>query len=767
MIINLQTYKSDLKSRVDYLLYGIENSRSSEKVDILYGDADLFLELSKLNPYKRKSYNYLISFAESKEELEKKLKEKGKTIEELFDEILDYLIYPYRREDLNIFAVGHSDTDNYHIHLTIENKHYALNRSLRIPLTELEVKLFLLLSEYFREKYDLEFHYEPISQGPVLNKKKKKILELKGLLKCKERDEFKEELTNHLLNLIFEGVITSREELVSYLKNDVGFKTRRKGRNYITIAVDGFRIRLKGGIYDEEHFRKVFEEVERNRERVREYKEELLREFEKRLRRIQEKRAELIRKYYRKSLKRNKEIFRKDLTEGAFENKGRNKNLEQDLNFGANNFISNDRNGDRVLHSKSISISLSNRSNRWREVLGGPGNNLQAERGKESVRTRRRTISNPSRNLAEEKLKRLEKFKELLKDIGKEELEIIKNIDPEEVFNILGISDYKKAPGGYYYLSSPLREDKNPSFVVFYGTKRNAWIYYDHGTGWSGTLIDLWQEIYGLSYEEAVKELREIFNVNLLKKEKLKVNSEFSLKEVEENKQKLKENLLKLKEKNRFQALDYSELKEKLAFKVLEVKNKVENEKLLAYLKERKIKKIPSWLKEIRFKSLSKNKVYYGLAVENVSGAYHVRNPYGKYVVFTAFNQENTFSLIKKKKRNKKVIIVEGLFDALSVEQMENFKDFDIIILNSVNNVKKLLESKVLKKYETVILALDDDEAGKKAEEILLKNVETFASYIGKLKYSEKDINEVLIKAGSISFEILREEEPLTFKMRM
>ena len=74
MIINLQTYKSDLKSRVDYLLYGIENSRPSEKVDILYGDADLFLELSKLNPYKRKSYNYLISFAESKEELEKKLK---------------------------------------------------------------------------------------------------------------------------------------------------------------------------------------------------------------------------------------------------------------------------------------------------------------------------------------------------------------------------------------------------------------------------------------------------------------------------------------------------------------------------------------------------------------------------------------------------------------------------------------------------------------------------------------------------------------------
>ncbi|MEO1923564.1 MAG: hypothetical protein ABGX25_03475, partial [Nautiliaceae bacterium] len=180
--------------------------------------------------------------------------------------------------------------------------------------------------------------------------------------------------------------------------------------------------------------------------------------------------------------------------------------------------------------------------------------------------------------------------KELLKEIRREELEIIKNIDPEEVFNILGISNYKKAPGGYYYLSSPLREDKNSSFVVFYGTKRNAWIYYDYATGWSGTLIDLWQELYGLSYEEAVKELREIFNVNLLEEEKLKINSELDLNKVKENKQKLKENVLKLKEKNKSQVLDYSELKEKLAFKVLEVKNNMENEKLLAYLKERKIK---------------------------------------------------------------------------------------------------------------------------------------------------------------------------------
>ncbi|MEO1923563.1 MAG: toprim domain-containing protein [Nautiliaceae bacterium] len=139
------------------------------------------------------------------------------------------------------------------------------------------------------------------------------------------------------------------------------------------------------------------------------------------------------------------------------------------------------------------------------------------------------------------------------------------------------------------------------------------------------------------------------------------------------------------------------------------------------------------------------------MAVENASGAYHVRNPYGKYVVFTAFNQENTFSLIKKRKRNKKVIVVEGSFDALSVEQIKDFEGLDIIILNSVN-VKKLLESKVLKNYKTVILALDNDEAGKKVEEILFEKMDKYVSSIEKLKYNEKDINKALIKENNVSF---------------
>lgn len=71
----------------------------------------------------------------------------------------------------------------------------------------------------------------------------------------------------------------------------------------------------------------------------------------------------------------------------------------------------------------------------------------------------------------------------------------------------------------------------------------------------------------------------------------MKINSELDLNKVKENQQSLKENLLKLKERNKSRAVDYSELKEKLAFKVLEVKNKVENKKLLTYLKQRKIKK--------------------------------------------------------------------------------------------------------------------------------------------------------------------------------
>ncbi|MEO1923942.1 MAG: toprim domain-containing protein, partial [Nautiliaceae bacterium] len=110
---------------------------------------------------------------------------------------------------------------------------------------------------------------------------------------------------------------------------------------------------------------------------------------------------------------------------------------------------------------------------------------------------------------------------------------------------------------------------------------------------------------------------------------------------------------------------------------------------------------------------------------------------------------ENTYSLIRKK--GKKVVVVEGLFDALSIEQYKNFKNYDILILNSVNNLKKAINE--ILKYDEVVLCLDNDEAGKKAKETLKEILKKGQKNVYEVIFESKDINEALCKNEKIKLK--------------
>ena len=55
----------------------------------------------------------------------------------------------------------------------------------------------------------------------------------------------------------------------------------------------------------------------------------------------------------------------------------------------------------------------------------------------------------------------------------------------------------------YWYLS-PLRQEKTPSSKV----NRNQNVWFDHGTGECGTIIDLGAKLFNCSYRELVEKLR-------------------------------------------------------------------------------------------------------------------------------------------------------------------------------------------------------------------------------------------------------------------
>jgi DNA primase len=65
-------------------------------------------------------------------------------------------------------------------------------------------------------------------------------------------------------------------------------------------------------------------------------------------------------------------------------------------------------------------------------------------------------------------------------------------------------------------MSSPFRQDKNPSFGIFKSNKYSTLLYKDYGTGNTGNCVQLVQELFNISYREAlIKILGDLVNNNL------------------------------------------------------------------------------------------------------------------------------------------------------------------------------------------------------------------------------------------------------------
>ena len=767
MIIDRQVGRSSPHERVKYLLRGVKGNRDPSTVEILDGNPELFERIASSNPYKVKTYNFLISFAESREELEEKLRRQGKTIEELYQEILFYLLPPeyYTREGLNILAVGHSDTDNFHIHLTVENYDHLNQKSLYIPTNRTEIRFYRALEKYIKAKYGLSFGVARTRNlGRAGLEKIKQILEERGTYKNKARDEVKEEITNYLTELVLSGEIESRDELISYLQAIDGLEIKRVGKSYISFEYAGQRYRLKGGIYDERRFREVKEGLEGKKP---DYKK--LAEL---LETLKRKREENIRRR-RKGVRRGAPLprlelpdIRNDLSATRKVEKlcGPDRELHRepqasnlDTAFPLD-WLTVDRNRSSLSADGELPkdfLSNSSTSGELRDSARPEGREVENLRvtGRSNVYGKRPMAELSVHSYSSQRLREIKKVRGKLKEIRKLEIELLKELDPEEVLSALGI-EYRKM-NGYLLMHSPIREgDEHPSFTAFYGTDVGYWVYKDHATGWKGSSIDLWMTVRNIDYVTAIKEMRETFGLDLYEDS---YSLELLKRELSET---LKVQRERQKEKRSKLSSD-REYTEKLAFKVLELSNQVTDPELTAYLKKRGIKRIPKWLKQVKYLHLPSHKKYSGLAVENVSGALNVRTTdsegKGKYVIFTEPTQSQTYSLIKRGAGNRKLLVVEGLFDALSIEQVATKNDYDILILNSVNNLPRALQNGVFEGYETVIMALDNDPQGLDTMELLKKALR--GKYeLKRLVYEGKDPNEWLVKyshRSPIAVEVL------------
>ena len=161
------------------------------------------------------------------------------------------------------------------------------------------------------------------------------------------------------------------------------------------------------------------------------------------------------------------------------------------------------------------------------------------------------------------------------------------------------------------------------------------------------------------------------------------------------------------------------------------------NQALINYLKSRKIdyRASQGYLKEIYYKV--GDKTYFGLAFKNNSGGYEIRNKYFKGAVGT-----KDITTIQAGEKKKECVVFEGFMDFLSYLTIKTNTNKDFIILNSVALTDKAIE--VIKQYNDISLALDNDQAGDIATQKILKHLPGAIDVRGYYK-SFKDLNEFIM----------------------
>ena len=271
------------------------------------------------------------------------------------------------------------------------------------------------------------------------------------------------------------------------------------------------------------------------------------------------------------------------------------------------------------------------------------------------------------------------------------------------ITKILGITNIPNK--SEFFVKSPFREERTPSFKI--NILKNIW--YDFGLGEGGSVLDLIIKLKNCSAKEAVKILKEFADTDGTSPSSFSFSPASTTLRTEET-----ESKIKIK-------------------KVSELKNRA----LLEYLQSRKIDVniAKKYLKEIYY--YARNKHYFGIAFENDSGGFEVRNRYFKGCIC-----KKDITTISK--NSDKVAIFEGFMDFLSALTYyeKNDVESDVIILNTL----ALLLKVDLSKYKKINLFLDNDEAGESATfEIIRKYSENAKVKNYSFLYKScKDFNEFL-----------------------
>jgi DNA primase len=288
-------------------------------------------------------------------------------------------------------------------------------------------------------------------------------------------------------------------------------------------------------------------------------------------------------------------------------------------------------------------------------------------------------------------------------------------IDMVDYLSSLGFQPTSVRGNDYWYLS-PFRDEKIPSFKIH--RSKNVW--YDHGIGTGGGLVDFVKQFYQCDVSESLQKIR--FFQPQINFKKTADRPPFHLHE-----------------NSLINHADASQT----AIKIIAAKQPVLEPWLCRYLKQRKIEKsiANKYCYEVEFTNGEKEKIFKAVGFKNNAGGYELRNEY-----FKGSSSPKYISYFNNKADN--VTVFEGFFDFMSYQSLhENQQQLltNFLVLNSTSFFQRSLL--LMEKHETIHLYLDNDLTGKTCTELALKRSAKFKDE-SKLYKGYKDINDWMVNFG-------------------
>lgn len=299
--------------------------------------------------------------------------------------------------------------------------------------------------------------------------------------------------------------------------------------------------------------------------------------------------------------------------------------------------------------------------------------------------------------------------------------EIKQNISIVDLLQKIGIEPRKLRSGEHWYLSPIRSSDTDASFSV--NDIKGKW--YDHGEGIGGNVIDLGLRIFDLASNSEVSEVAQVVR---------KINQLYG-------------------EGYDYQHSQIRDIKpKKKPHKIVSLKGIGNNFAITSYVSSRGVlsaAKETGLLKEVYYDYFADDglkKRYFGVGWENLSKGFDVRSKYGKICI-------DNKDLLYKEGETDKVLIFEGMFDALSALELDRslIKDH-LIVLNSLSMLNRAVDlvNEKSDQIKNTDLYLDHGTGGRQMTEkfklVLPNAVDKSYLYSGFDDYNDKLVNDLLIK---------------------